>query len=544
MQTGEVFRIFQDDRSISFGQPWKDRIEVSLDAVTFLVPIITPGFFKRDACRYELERFLDREKELGRADLILPIYYVDCSLLNDEQRRADDHLAQAIASRQYTDWRGLRFEPFTSPDVRRALAAVAQRIAQVLEERTAVASPEASPEIAEKGRASLSIRTKELKPSAGAPDSERHFDTGLAVRKEPPTRIVDALHRGDHATLTEALQAASPGDRILVRPGQYKEGVVIDKPVEIVGDGDYRNIVFEASESSVIKFGSNIGRIANLTLRQKGSWNCVDITQGHLDLEGCDISSRSSACVVIYGGALPRLRLNQIHGGGAAGIFLYENARGTIEDNEIFGNALSGVEISDGADPILRRNRIYNGKSAGIFLYGNARGFIEDNEIFGNQSANLVIMEESDPVIRRNRIHGGKVSGIFIHSNGRGTLEDNEISGNAFAGVEIKAGADPILRRNRIHTGKQSGVFVHTSGRGTLEDNEIHGNGYRGVEITTKGSPIIRRNRLYANRGYAIRVRTEGGAVIEDNDLRGSKLDINIAKECMAKVKLENNQTD
>ena len=74
MQTGEAFEIFQDRKDIAWGQQWQERINGSLDATTFLLPIITPAFFRSDACREELERFLKREEELQRGDLILPIY--------------------------------------------------------------------------------------------------------------------------------------------------------------------------------------------------------------------------------------------------------------------------------------------------------------------------------------------------------------------------------------------------------------------------------------------------------------------------------------
>jgi hypothetical protein len=99
MQTGEAFAIFQDRNDIAWGQQWKQRIEESLDAATFLIPMITPAFFKSPACREELERFLKREEDLGRTDLILPVYYVECSLLSNEAKREGDPLAKVIAAR-------------------------------------------------------------------------------------------------------------------------------------------------------------------------------------------------------------------------------------------------------------------------------------------------------------------------------------------------------------------------------------------------------------------------------------------------------------
>jgi TIR domain len=76
VQTGEEFAIFQDRNDIAWGENWRQRIDGALDTVTFLLAVITPGFFRSSACRGEVERFLIRESELGRQDLILPVYYV------------------------------------------------------------------------------------------------------------------------------------------------------------------------------------------------------------------------------------------------------------------------------------------------------------------------------------------------------------------------------------------------------------------------------------------------------------------------------------
>lgn len=110
LQTGEKLEIFQDRKDIAWGQNWRQRIDDSLNKVTFLIPILTPSFFKSDECRSELERFLKREEDLDKGGLVLPVYYVRCLVLEDPERRAADPLAQALAKRQFADWRKLRFE--------------------------------------------------------------------------------------------------------------------------------------------------------------------------------------------------------------------------------------------------------------------------------------------------------------------------------------------------------------------------------------------------------------------------------------------------
>ncbi len=99
----------------------------------------------------------------------------------------------------------------------------------------------------------------------------------------------------------------------------------MDKPLEILGDGPVSEIEIRARDTSALTFQASIGRIANLTLRQaggKGTFYGVDITQGRLDLEGCDISSQSLSCVAIHDGADPRLRRNKIHDGKQAGVYV------------------------------------------------------------------------------------------------------------------------------------------------------------------------------------------------------------------------------
>lgn len=555
MQTGEDFSIFQDRNDIQWGQNWKERIEGSIDAVTFLIPIVTPSFFNSTACREELERFLARERKLRRNDLILPVYYVGSPVFDDDAKRAKDELAQEIAKHQYADWRDLRFEPFTSPQVGKTLAQLAVQIRDALER----AHP---PKKTAPGRKTAKKRARPSKTKAAItrqPTSGRSTQSSQvtesaesgsiaqrpSVKSEPPTLIVDSFHREDFPTVTEAIAAANAGDRILVRPGLYTEGLVIDKPLEIIGDGEPGEVIIQATGAHTVSFKTTMGRISNLSLRQMGggTWRCVDIAQGRLELEGCDIVSQSSGCVVIHDGADPRLRRNRIHDGKQSGVLVQENGQGTLEDNDIFGNTLSGVEIVRGGNPTLRRNRIHDGKTTGILVHTYGQGTLEDNDIFGNAYEGVEVRTGGSPVLRRNRIHDGHGGGVFVNDNGQGTLEDNDVFGNAQAGVKISGGSNPVLRRNRIHDGKQIGVFVYESGRGTLEDNDVFGNAYSGVLIQEEGNPILRHNRINKNGSYAVRIWKKGAGTIEDNDLRDNgKGAWNISEDSKPKVKRSGNQ--
>ena len=485
MQTGAAeFAIFQDRHNIAWGQNWQRRINGSLDAATLLLVIVTPSLFRSRACRDEVERFLDRERELGGQDLILPVYYISAQEMDDSDLYESDELVRVLASRQYADWRDRRFEPFTSPVVRKDIAQLAARM------RDAFGQPPA----AAPGRLG-GARGVVGSPSAG---TEPGGTPGRATAKtEPPTHVVDAYQRGDFARVSDAIKAARPGDRILVRPGLYEEGLVIDKPLEILGDGPVSEIEIRAATTAAVLFKANIGRVANLTLRQAAgeSWFGVDITQGRLDLEGCDISSQSLACVAIRDGADPRLRRNRIHDGKQGGVYVYDNGLGTLEDNDISGNAFAGVETRTGGNPTLRRNQIHDGAAGGVYVYDNGLGTLEDNDITGNALSGVAIKAGGHPTLRRNRIHNNKQSGVFVYENGLGTLEDNDITGNARSGVETRTGGNPKLRANRINNNADKAVRIRDGGRGVVEDNDLQGNAGGTWEISEDSKDNVTRAR-------------------------------------------------
>jgi hypothetical protein len=52
--------------------------------------------------------FLDREKDLGRDDLIFPILYIGVPALEDKTRWPNNATLPIIAARQYVDWRKIR----------------------------------------------------------------------------------------------------------------------------------------------------------------------------------------------------------------------------------------------------------------------------------------------------------------------------------------------------------------------------------------------------------------------------------------------------
>ncbi|MBO0797091.1 MAG: protein kinase, partial [Ktedonobacteraceae bacterium] len=131
-------------------------------------------------------------------------------------------------------------------------------------------------------------------------------------RPAPPTRppdntnalVVDQSGAGHFYTLTEALQHASEGQPITVRPGYYHEQLVLQKNVEIVGDGPVEQIILAFTDASCIMMQTASATIHGLTIRchekETRQFYAIDIPTGQLCLEDCDISAEAQAGIFIH----------------------------------------------------------------------------------------------------------------------------------------------------------------------------------------------------------------------------------------------------
>src|SRR5262249_48752198 len=124
--------------------------------------------------------------------------------------------------------------------------------------------------------------------------------------------------------------------------------------------------------------------------------------------------------------------------------------------------------------------------------YEGGQGIIEDNDIFGNAYSGLQIRSEANPIVIRNRIHDNKQSGVYVNDGGQGTVENNDIFGNV-NGVSSRSGGKPIVRSNRITKNIHYGVWVYENGGGTFEDNNLAKNAKGAWSISEDSKANVKR---------------------------------------------------
>lgn len=297
--------------------------------------------------------------------------------------------------------------------------------------------------------------------------------------------VVDAYGSGDYRSISDAVRSAQPNTRVLVRPGVYREGVVIDKPLEIIGDGPIDQIRIENSASDCINIFVRFGNVGNVVLRgltlvqfkARYGDTPVKLWGGKLVLEDCHISSDSWSCIQISGSKNTTIRRCKVHGMYYNGIFAQES-RITVEACDIFG-AEKGVDIDNdhGYGSVVHHCKIHDTREHGI-TFSRARVTVEDCEIFDFAGeSGIWIGYKANAVIRRCKVRHGTAKGGIIVA-GRGWVEDCQIFGNSGHGVVFLEGEGQRaeLWRCRINNNGKYGVSAGPGAKGTVKECHLTSN--------------------------------------------------------------------
>lgn len=310
--------------------------------------------------------------------------------------------------------------------------------------------------------------------------------------------IISADNSGDFVSIGEAIEAAENGAQILVRPGLYEESLVINKQVEIIGDGAVKDIVVRSRNDSCVSMQAERAAVRNVTLQCAAGESGeqvfgVDVQSGELLLENCDITSDSLACIAVRGAETnPLIQNCRIAGGSDGGIYFFDSAGGTVEECQILGNRNASVVIAQKADPHFKKCRIGEGENAGFWVYENGLGTIDDCDIFGHR-AGEVVASNGNPVLRGCQIHNSNESGIFVENNGSVLLEECSVYENRDAGISVRGRSIVAASNCQINRNGTVGVRVRGESTVRVENSDLTGNESSSWE-TEKGAFVENKN--------------------------------------------------
>ena len=311
------------------------------------------------------------------------------------------------------------------------------------------------------------------------------------------TLIVSQRRASQYSSITEAVKSAGPGTHILVKPGLYKESLIIDRPVSISADGQAEDVVVESVGSPCLVTRAARIKIRGITLQsfisdERNKYFAVDINSGQLTLEDCTISSDADACISIHGpGVNPEIRRCRVRDGGVYGVWVWDDAAGIIEECEISNCAGAGLAIS--GDTMEEARQLAAEILADI---STGRNVINPAPAKNRGAAASKAGAGGLPHVRRCSISGGQDQGIWVHYKGRALIEHCRVFKNGGAGVWVDQSSEAAIRHSYVNVNGWEAIRVTGGSLATVEDCDLSENDNgpwaveRGCQVRESGNKV------------------------------------------------------
>jgi parallel beta-helix repeat protein len=305
-------------------------------------------------------------------------------------------------------------------------------------------------------------------------------------------------------TIQDAINNASPGDRILVPEGVYYENIVVNKSVSIVGE----------SEATTVIDGGGLG-------------TAVKITADNVSLSGFTItnsSEKASESGISIESSYDSVHENLIVNNGLRGVSLNNSFGSLVFNNIVATNGASGIYIYNSINNVFFNNTV-SGNSGGIQSYASNNNNFTANAISHDLLGGFYLFYSSHNSLYDNFISDNKNYGLNLDfSSDMNNVSDNVIVNNLGFGVSLSGVTGNFLRRNNM-TGNQFNFYV-VPARPDLEDylNDIDPsntvNGEK-IYVVTNEEDLTVDPVSYPNLGYLALINstkvTVRGLNISDN---------------------------
>ncbi|MEV7601932.1 right-handed parallel beta-helix repeat-containing protein [Kitasatospora sp. NPDC089797] len=309
---------------------------------------------------------------------------------------------------------------------------------------------------------------------------------------------------GEYDTLAEALAAAEPGDTVTVRPGTFRENLLVDKPVTIVPAQGPGTVRIEPASGVAITVTA-AATVRDLVVEGgDSSTPAVLVTgaQATPALSGCRIETRSATGVEISGGARPTLRGCVVANPGGLGLRLRgEGTAAAFEDCEVAAAGQAGLAVLGGATAALDRCRVHHASGAGVLLSdpgsaaeltgceiyeirgsgvqaeAQAGGRLVDCDIHRVTGNGLTLDGEAELVLTGCRVHDLPENGADLRGRARLSLTNSTVRDFGRGALSVwDQGTEAVAESCQIHgsSGEYPALWVSDGARLTLTDCSLH----------------------------------------------------------------------
>jgi len=241
----------------------------------------------------------------------------------------------------------------------------------------------------------------------------------------------------DFPLIAPAIAAAAPGDEIRVRAGVYREDLVLDRRIALIGEGG--SVLFGTGNGTVIDVLADGCEIRNLIIDGTGAG-----ATNQMDAAIRLTSHRNK----VVGNVMRRVFYGVVIAGGADNVVADNQIEGLLD--RPFGRRGDGIYVYKAPRARIVGNRIVGQRDA-IFLQYAHNGQVEGNSVEGARYG-LHDMFSDETAVRGNSFRGCLVGANLMNARGL-TLERNEFARNrgvTAVGLSLKDCDGSLVSENQF----------------------------------------------------------------------------------------------